>query len=238
VPHCVTDQAVTEHTELLPDPLPAEPLVVVARWLADAWAAGRQPNANSMVLATASRDGRPSARVVLCKDIVPQPGYLVFYTNYHSSKGRELQDNPRAAAVMHWDALQRQVRIEGPITQGAEQDSDKYFASRAWQSRIGAWASEQSEPLASRRRLLDAVKDAARRFGTPVPGTPAADAASDFEIPRPPHWGGLRLWAESVELWVAGDARIHDRARWTRTLGVADRGGFTPGAWQVTRLQP
>jgi pyridoxamine 5'-phosphate oxidase len=229
---------VTEHTELLPDPLPAEPLVVVARWLADAWAAGRQPNANSMVLATASRDGHPSARVVLCKDIVPQPGYVVFYTNYHSSKGRELQDNPRAAAVMHWDALQRQVRIEGPITQGAEQDSDKYFASRAWQSRIGAWASKQSEPLASRSRLLDAVKDAARRFGTPVPGTPAADAAGDFEIPRPPHWGGLRLWAQSVELWVAGDARVHDRARWTRTLGAATRGGFTPGPWQVTRLQP
>jgi pyridoxamine 5'-phosphate oxidase len=228
----------TEHTELLPDPLPAEPLVVVARWLADAWAAGRQPNANSMVLATASRDGRPSARVVLCKDIVPQPGYLVFYTNYHSGKGRQLQDNPRAAAVMHWDALQRQVRIEGPITQGPEKDSDRYFASRPWQSRIGAWASAQSEPLASRTRLLDAVKEAARRFGTPVPGTPAADAAGDFEIPRPPHWGGLRLWAESVELWVAGDARIHDRARWTRPLQAAAAGGFTPGAWQVTRLQP
>jgi pyridoxamine 5'-phosphate oxidase len=227
-----------ERTELLPDPLPAEPLAVVARWLADAWAAGGQPNANSMVLATASRDGRPSARVVLCKDIVPQPGYVVFYTNYHSSKGRQLQDNPRAAAVMHWDALQRQVRIEGPITQAPEQDSDKYFASRAWQSRIGAWASKQSEPLASRTRLLDAVQGAARRFGTPVPGTPAADAAGDFEIPRPPHWGGLRLWAESVELWVAGDARIHDRARWTRTLQAAARGGFAPGAWQVTRLQP
>jgi len=229
---------VTDHTEHLPDPLPAEPLAVVASWLADAWQAGRQPNANAMVLATASRAGRPAARVVLCKDIVPQPGYVVFYTNYHSSKGRQLEENPRAAAVMHWDAQQRQVRIEGPITHAPDEDSDRYFASRPWQSRLGAWASAQSEPLASRARLLDAVKEAARRFGTPVPGTPAAEAAADFEIPRPPHWGGYRLWAESVELWVAGDARIHDRARWTRTLGAAPAGGFAPGAWQATRLQP
>lgn len=226
-----------EHTELLPDPLPAEPLETVARWLADAWAAGRQPNANAMVLATASRDGHPAARVVLCKDIVPQPGFMVFYTNYHSNKGRQLEDNPRAAAVMHWDALERQVRIEGPVTRGSEKDSDRYFASRAWQSRIGAWASAQSEPLASRARLLDAVKEAARRFGTAIPGTPAADAVADFEIPRPPHWGGFRLWAESVELWVAGDARVHDRARWTRTLQASD-GAFKGGPWQVVRLQP
>jgi len=90
-----------EHRELLPDPLPAEPLAVVAAWLAEAWAARQQPNANSMVLATASRDGKPSARVVLCKDIVPQPGFIVFYTNYLSGKGRQLKDNPRAAAVIH-----------------------------------------------------------------------------------------------------------------------------------------
>ncbi|HLJ39689.1 MAG TPA: pyridoxamine 5'-phosphate oxidase [Steroidobacteraceae bacterium] len=231
-------QPMSEHIELLPDPLPAEPLEVVARWLADAWAARRQPNANAMVLATASRDGRPDARVVLCKEIVPQPGFVVFYTNYRSSKGRQLSDNPRAAVVMHWDALERQVRIEGPVTPGPEKDSDRYFASRAWQSRIGAWASAQSEPLASRARLLDAVKQAASRFGTPVPGTPAAQAAGDYEIPRPPHWGGLRLWAESVELWVAGNARIHDRARWTRALKATGGGAFEGGPWQATRLQP
>ena len=91
-----------QHRELLPDPLPAEPLAVVAAWLAEAWAARQQPNANSMVLATASRDGKPSARVVLCKDIVPQPGFIVFYTNYLSSKGRQLQDTPRAAISGDW----------------------------------------------------------------------------------------------------------------------------------------
>src|SRR5215472_18420274 len=112
-----------ENNELLPEPLPAEPLGVVARWLADAWSARRQPNANAMVLATSTADGRPSARVVLCKDIVPEPGYVVFYTNYRSSKGRQLKDNPRAAAVMHWDALQRQVRLEGPVTEAAAADS-------------------------------------------------------------------------------------------------------------------
>src|SRR5919108_2299513 len=98
----LTSPAMPEHRELLPEPLPTEALEIVARWLAEAWAARTQPNPNSMVLATASRDGRASARVVLCKDIVPQPGFVVFYTNYLSSKGRQLKDNPRAAAVMHW----------------------------------------------------------------------------------------------------------------------------------------
>ena len=227
-----------EHRELLPDPLPAEPLAVVAAWLAEAWTARQQPNANSMVLATASRDGKPSARVVLCKDIVPQPGFIVFYTNYLSGKGRQLKDNPRAAAVMHWDALHRQVRIEGQIVQAPAADSDAYFAARPWQSRVSAWASEQSEPLGSRAALLSAVAGVARRFGAPTPGSPGADDTMRATIPRPPHWGGYRLWADTVELWVQGEARIHDRARWTRSLSAARNGTFTPGAWSVTRLQP
>src|SRR5213082_1643096 len=147
-----------EHRELLPDPLPAEPLAVVAAWLDETWAARTQPNANSMVLATSSREGHPSARVVLCKDIVPQPGYVVFYTNYLSSKGRQLKDNPRAAAVMHWDALHRQVRIEGPVVPAPAADSDVYFAARAWQSRLGAWASAQrSEEHTSELQSPDTI---------------------------------------------------------------------------------
>jgi pyridoxamine 5'-phosphate oxidase len=228
-----------EHTELLPDPLPAEPLAIVREWLAQATAARSQPNPNSMVLATSSPDGHPSARVVLCKDLVPEPGFLVFYTNYLSSKGRQLKDNPRAAAVMHWDALHRQARIEGPITLAPEADSDRYFASRTWQSRIGAWASAQSEPLASRERLLESVKQAARRFGAPTPAsTGADDDLLEVTIPRPPHWGGYRLWAEAVELWVEGKGRIHDRAPWKRSVAVASAGSVRTGAWSATRLQP
>jgi pyridoxamine 5'-phosphate oxidase len=226
-----------EHTELLPDPLPADPLVIVREWLAQACAARSQPNPNSMVLATSSTDGHPSARVLLCKDIVPHPGYIVFYSNYLSDKGRQLKDNPRAAAVMHWDALRRQVRIEGPVSQTPASDSDAYFASRAWQSRISAWASEQSEPLASRAQLLDAVKETARRFGAPTPGSPGADDSLRITVPRPPHWGGYRLWAQSVELWVEGSSRIHDRARWQRHV-TASGGSFRTGAWSATRLQP
>ena len=226
------------HTELLPDPLPPEPLEIVAAWLAEAWAAHTQPNANSMVLATSATDGRPSARVVLCKEIVPHPGFVVFYTNYLSQKGRQLKDNPRAAAVLHWDALHRQVRIEGPVSQAPKSDSDSYFASRAWQSKIGAWASEQSEPIATRALLLDAVKATARRFGAPTPGSPGADDSLKVTIPRPPHWGGYRLWADTVELWVEGAARIHDRARWTRSVTAGSGGRFRTGAWSATRLQP
>jgi pyridoxamine 5'-phosphate oxidase len=227
-----------EHIELLPDLLPAEPLAVVSEWLEQAFAARIQPNPNSMMLATSSSDGRPAARVVLCKQIVPAPGYVVFYTNYLSSKGRQLKDNPRAAAVMHWDALHRQVRIEGPITLAPEADSDRYFASRAWQSRIGAWASQQSEPLASRADLLEAVKETARRFGAPTPGSPGTDDSLRVTIPRPPHWGGYRLWAEAVELWAEGQARIHDRALWRRSVTVSPEGTVRTGSWSATRLQP
>lgn len=236
------------HTELLPDPLPAEPLVVVGRWLEEAWKAAQQPNPNAMVLATVDPEGQPSARVVLCKEIVPVPGYVVFYTNYQSRKGRQLSQNPRAAVVMHWDALHRQVRIEGPVVRTPDADSDKYFASRAWQSRLGAWASQQSEPIGSRADLRAAVEAAAKRFGTPVPDAPVdslspnldgpARAPQNVVVPRPPHWGGFRIWADSVELWVEGDARIHDRARWTRALKKKSDESFDTGPWTSTRLQP
>jgi len=238
------------HTELLSDPLPAEPLVIVSRWQEEAWKAAQQPNPNAMVVATVDPEGQPSARVVLCKSIVPVPGYLVFYTNYLSRKGRQLTQHPRAAAVIHWDALHRQVRVEGPVVKAPEADSDAYFAARAWQSRLGAWASAQSEPVGSRAELQAAVAAAAKRFGTPVPDGPVdslspnldgpatGPAGANVFVPRPPHWGGFRIWAESVELWVEGDARIHDRARWTRTLKKRPDDTFDVGAWQATRLQP
>jgi pyridoxamine 5'-phosphate oxidase len=244
------------HTELLPDPLPTEPLIVVGDWLAESWRLRRQPNPNAMVIAT-SQDGQPSARIVLCKEIVPQPGYLVFYTNYLSLKGRQLTANPRAAALMHWDHLHRQVRVEGPVAQAPATNSDAYFESRPWQSRLGAWASAQSEPIGSRDELRATVAAAAQRFGTPVPteASPrdldtsnrlnqgidpsAADTGgTDFIVPRPPHWGGYYLWAQSVELWVEGEARIHDRARWTRSLTRRSDGLFDTGPWTATRLQP
>jgi pyridoxamine 5'-phosphate oxidase len=138
---------------------------------------------------------------------------------------------------MHWDAMHRQVRLEGPVTLAPSTDSDQYFASRAWPKRIAAWASAQSDPVSSRAALLQAVAEAAARFGTPTPGSPGADESQEFDVPRPPHWGGYRLWAEAVELWVEGDARVHDRARWVRPLTRTPE-GFRPGAWVATRLQP
>lgn len=225
-------------TELLPELLPPEPLGVLDQWMKESWQRRLQPNPNAMVLATSEPDGRPSARVVLCKEIVPQPGYLVFFTNYLSRKGQQLARNPRAAAVIHWDALHRQVRVEGPVVEAPAADSDAYFASRAWQSRVGAWASEQSAPVASRDTLQKAVASAAERLGVPDPTRSGDETQGDFVIPRPPHWGGYRLWVDSVELWVEGEARIHDRARWTRELTPRDDGSFGTGPWSATRLQP
>jgi len=212
-------------SEMLPEPLPPEPLTLAAAWLAQACRHQHQPNPNAMVLATATPEGHPSARVVLCKEIVPEPGFVVFYTNYLSRKGREMGENPRAAIVIHWDHLHRQVRAEGRIVKAPESDSDAYFASRALESRVGAWASKQSEPVVSRQALLEAVAGAGKRF-------------SGAEVPRPPHWGGYRLWAEAVELWVEGNARIHDRARWTRTLTPKGTSDFDASPWVATRLQP
>lgn len=224
-------------TEVLPEILPPDPLAVLKQWMAESWQRQLQPNPNAMVLATSEADGRPSARVVLCKEIVAQPGYLVFFTNYLSRKGQQLARNPRAAAVIHWDALHRQVRIEGPVVQAPPIDSDAYFASRPWQSRVGAWASQQSQPVASREILRKAVASTAARFGVPDP-VQEQDDAGEHTIPRPPHWGGYRLWADSVELWVEGEGRIHDRARWTRELEPQADGLFSVGPWSATRLQP
>ncbi len=221
--------------QFLPDPLPANPLETAALWLQEAWRAADQPNPNAMVLATADPAGQPSARVVLCKEIVAEPGYVAFYSNYLSRKGRELSANNRAALVFHWDAAHRQVRIEGQVSEAPAADSDAYFATRPWQRRIGAWASAQSEPVADREALVAAVVAAAKRFGTPVPGPEDRGALVDAQIPRPPHWGGYHLWVEAIELWVEGESRIHDRGRWTRSLASP---GAAPGPWSFTRLQP
>jgi pyridoxamine 5'-phosphate oxidase len=226
------------HKEHLPDQLPPEPLALVADWLSQATRDNVQPTPNAMVLATVDAQGAPAARVVLCKEIRPDVGYITFFTNYLSRKGAELGANARAAVVMYWDVLHRQVRLEGRVTLTTAAESDAYFASRTWQSRIGAWASEQSAPIASRAELIRATDAAARRFGAPTP-TSSDDTAPDLgvPIPRPPHWGGYHLWVDAVELWVEGAARLHDRARWTRTL-APDGGGFKGGRWSATRLQP
>ena len=225
------------HREHLPDPLPAEPLELAADWLAEATRRELQPNPNAMVLATADASGRPSARVVLCKRITPRPGFLTFYTNYHSRKGRELEARAQAAVVMHWDALHRQLRIEGRVVHADTAENDAYFASRNWQSRLGAWASQQSEPIGSRAELIANVAKTALRLALPAPDGDELSRDPGLRIARPPHWGGYHLWAEAVELWVEGSARIHDRARWERTL-TPQGDGFEPGPWSVTRLQP
>ena len=225
------------HREHLPDPLPTEPLELAADWLAEATRREVQPNPNAMVLATADASGRPSARVVLCKQITAHPGLLTYYTNYRSHKGRELQANPRAAIVMYWDQLHRQLRVEGRVVRASAAENDAYFATRNWQSRLGAWASQQSEPISSRAELIGNVAKTALRLALPVPTGDEQARDPGLRIARPTHWGGYHLWAEAVELWVEGSARIHDRARWERTLTPQGE-SFEPGPWSVARLQP
>ena len=211
--------------EFLPDELPDNPLPILAEWLQFARDHAQQPNPDAMTLATVTREGHPNARIVLCKQFNENNGYLTFFTNYNSTKGSELQGHPFAAAVLHWDRLHRQVRLQGQVIQSPMAESDAYFNIRPAVSQIGAWASHQSQPLSSRAQLAAQVQEATHQFDNRL-------------IPRPAHWGGFRLWITSLELWVEGPGRVHDRAQWTRAIIPTDQFNFGGGAWQATRLNP
>ena len=208
-------------TAALPEPLPADPLALMRDWLDEA--AARVRTATAMTLATVDPDGRPAARMVISRGFDAEAGWLVFYTDRGSRKGRALDVLPRAALVFHWEALERQIRVEGPVTEAPAAQADRYWQTRPLDARIAAVATDQSRPIGSRAELLARV-EAARR-------------AVDGDPPRPERWIGYRVWAETVELWVGQPARVHDRARWVRAL-VPDARGYAGGAWRATRLQP
>ncbi len=217
--------------EELPETLPDSPFPLIEEWLAFATEQKVQPNPNAMTVATVGPDGQPSARIVLCRGLDVERGIVWFYTNKRSRKGRELAGNPRVALILHWDDLDRQVRIEGVATDATDAESDAYFASRGPANRIGSWASDQSEPIDSRDALMAKVMDTIMRLGIDM------DRLEDVKIPRPAHWGGYRVWAHRVELWLGSSSRIHDRARWERTLTRAGD-EYAAGPWSSTRLQP
>lgn len=224
-----------EHrNEFLPDDLPSDPMPLFKQWFDFAWQKRLQPNANAMVLATVNAQSEASARIVLCKQVIVSPGFIVFYTNYQSRKGQDLDAHGQAAVVFHWDALHRQVRMAGPVVKSPSDESDEYFASRPLASRIGAWASKQSEPLASRQALAQQVLAVERQYAV------SSNAADELigNVPRPPHWGGYRLWPQTLELWIEGPGRIHDRATWTRQLTRSDAFNFAGSNWHATRLNP
>jgi len=219
-------------SETLPPALPESPWPTFRAWFDDAQRRRATPNPNAMALATADESGAPSVRIVLCKTVEPEA--IVFYTNRRSRKGRELRARPRAAAVFHWDEAERQVRIEGPVSLVEDELSDRYFAGRTLVSRIGACASHQSEPIGSREELLDRVVRTMERLE--VTPKDLLDGR-DRPIERPAHWGGYRLHAERVELWLGGAGRVHDRAVWSRPVALG-RDGPRLGEWTATRLQP
>jgi pyridoxamine 5'-phosphate oxidase len=218
--------------EQLPDTLPRDPLPLLRNWVQEAIEDGTLANADAMTLATVNDNHEPAARVVLCKEIVRDPGYVVFYTNYNSAKSLSIADNSKVAAVFHWDHLNRQVRLEGIAVKSPTEESDAYFASRDKESQIGAWASAQSEPIDSRQVILNKHAATARKL---------SDLALDsgiMAIPRPPFWGGYRIWLTAIELWTRGNARLHDRARWERAVKAGADGQLEADSWTATRLQP
>ena len=215
---------------------PTDPLPILKQWLARAAELADRPNPHSMVVSTVGAAGRADARVVLLKHYDDEKGFLVFYTNYLSGKGRQLAVCPDACAVFHWDRLGLQARIRGPVVMSPAAESDAYFATRGWRSQLAAWASDQSKPASSRADLEARMNEMAARFG----GDPGdwRQSAPPRTVVRPPHWGGYRLWARSLELWMQGDARLHDRIAWSRDLEAAAEGEFISSAWRAHRLQP
>lgn len=191
-----------------------DPFAIARTWLEAATAS--EPNdPNAMALATVDPSGMPNVRMVLLKAIEAEA--FVFYTNYESAKGQELAANGKAALVLHWKSLRRQIRVRGTVEREDSTKADVYFASRSVKSRLGAWASEQSRPLAGRAEILAKVARYAAKYGT--------------NPPRPPHWGGFRITPVEVEFWADGEFRLHDRFRWTRE-GAGDAN------WKVERLNP
>ena len=190
----------------------AEPLALFHAWMEEA-KQSEVNDPNAMSLATSTRDGMPSVRIVLLKQ-ADEHGFT-FFTNGESRKGRELGADAHVALCLHWKSLQRQVRVEGTVTELPGEDVDAYFARRARMSQIGAWASQQSRPLASREELIARTKEVEARF----PG----------EVPRPPYWTGFRVTPQSIELWQEREYRLHDRVVFT-----ADGAG----GWRKQRLYP
>ncbi len=192
---------------------PADPVAELKNWLSEAHRPDRE-NPNAATLATVDPDGKPSARIVVVKQL-DEDG-VVFFTNRNSRKARALEATPHAAIVLYWDQERRQVSIEGRVSIVDDALSDSYFASRPREAQIGAWASDQSQPVENRAALDGRVLEVAAKY-------------AGKEIPRPLHWGGYRLSLERIEFWQGRDARLHDRIAFTRN----DHGG-----WNVQRLYP
>jgi pyridoxamine 5'-phosphate oxidase len=190
-----------------------DPIRQFTRWFDEATTSA-VPEPDAMTLATCTSDGRPSARIVLLRG-VDERGFA-FFTNYESRKARELDNNPRAALVFFWHDLERQVRVEGRVERVSADESDLYFHGRPASSRIGAWASPQSEVIPSRESLEERFGDLENRF-------------SDGSIARPPNWGGYRLVPDTVEFWQGRPSRLHDRLRYSR---------HEQGGWLIERLAP
>lgn len=190
-----------------------DPFVIAKAWLAEA-EAQEINDPNAIALATVDADGLPNVRMVLLKDI--EDAAFVFYTNYGSKKGQEITASGKAAFVMHWKSLRRQVRVRGLVVREEGPQADAYYASRSLKSRLGAWASDQSKPLSSRTHLMAEVAKVTATHGI----NPA----------RPPFWGGFRIIPLEIEFWADGAFRLHDRFRWSREV--------PENAWEITRLNP
>ncbi len=220
--------------KILSQSMTQNPLLLLQSWLNEAMELDLQPNPDTMAIATSNSQGLPNVRMVLCKEINTEEGYVVFYTNYNSVKSLEIKENPKCSALFHWDKLGYQIRIRGEILQSPDEENDTYFASRHLGSQVGAWASNQSDPVEDREALDGQFKKILDRFNL----TSESITRNEQKIPRPPNWGGYRLWIEEIEFWLNQKDRLHDRLHFRRALTISSEGIETEKKWTVKRLQP
>ena len=209
------------------------PLKTLQNWMKEVRDSNTQPNPNTMLVSTVDSNGSPNSRIVLCKELNAEEGYLTFYTNYSSTKSKELEGNAKCSVLFHWDKFGLQARLKGSVTKCSDSKNDAYFSTRDVGSQIGAWTSDQSTEVESLEKMEGSYQQIMEKFKLKSLGDD-----TEVTIPRPDFWGGYDMWIGEIELWKNQNNRFHDRLRFKRNIKIENGNIDAEKEWSVIRIQP